>query len=365
MALDLTIVTDEGLLAITDESSEIEKSRSEAWMLNLSFMRMTMAQNVKPSMPKIENAREFMQKINEGSQSELADKSIRGSLMSELTTKKLDLKVNDLGNGSHERFLVQFIMNSLLFEFSQFQAMFVQNEGRLKKMKDQVAHLLGLGSVGSNKEKPSKKDKKKDKAFIKGPESPIRKKAWFDKKDTHYVFICFESNLTEVPNNNWWIDSGLTTHELKSTCSWGGMKAQIKGIGTYRLILDTGCHIDLEECLYVLECARNLVSLSRLDTLGYNVKFGHGGFSLYRHDYFYSSGTSLDSFYRFNLDAKFSESLFNIESQGIKRSASNKSFSFLWNQRLGHISKERMMRLVKNEILPQLDFSDLDVCRFH
>ncbi|KAL8153044.1 hypothetical protein V2J09_010804 [Rumex salicifolius] len=138
------------------------------------------------------------------------------------------------------------------------------------------------------------------------------------------------------------------------------MKARIEGIGTYRLILDTGCHIDLEECLYVPECARNLVSISRLDNLGFNVKFGHGGFSLYRNNYFYGSGTLFDSLYRFNLDTKFAESLFNIESQGIKRSASNESSAFLWHQRLGHISKERMMRLVKNEILPQLDFGDLD-----
>ena len=34
----------------------------------------------------------------------------------------------------------------------------------------------------------------------------------------------------------------------------------------------------------------------------------------------------------------------------------------MWHQRLHHISKERIKRLIKNEILPQLDFSDLDVC---
>jgi len=34
----------------------------------------------------------------------------------------------------------------------------------------------------------------------------------------------------------------------------------------------------------------------------------------------------------------------------------------LWNKLLGHISKERMERFVKNEIHPNLDFSDLNVC---
>ncbi|KAG6519811.1 hypothetical protein ZIOFF_023320 [Zingiber officinale] len=43
------------------------------------------------------------------------------------------------------------------------------------------------------------------------------------------------------------------------------MKARIEGIGTYRLILDTGCSLDLENCLYVPICARNLISVGKLD----------------------------------------------------------------------------------------------------
>ncbi|KAL8159417.1 hypothetical protein V2J09_000954 [Rumex salicifolius] len=352
---------------------------------------MTMVESVKPSMAKIENAREHCRKL----------RSVHNRiwliriLMCELTTKKFDwsqpihdhvthmsnlaAKLTTLGMEVHKRFLVflvLFIINSLPFEFSQFQelkAMLVQEEGRLEKMKDQVAHLVGLGSASNNTGKPSKKDKKKDKAFIKGLESKIQKKKKLSEKKglvrqgTHYVFVCFESNLIEVPNNTWWIDSGATTHVSHIKQGFRSIqpirgaeqylfmgnktKALIEDIGTYRLILDTGCHIDLEECLYVPECTRNLVSISRLDNLGFHIKFGHGG-----------SGTLFDSLYRFNFDAKFSESLFNIASQGIKRSASNESSSFLWHQRLGHISKERMMMLVKNEILPQLDYSDLDVC---
>ena len=52
------------------------------------------------------------------------------------------------------------------------------------------------------------------------------------------------------------------------------MKACIEGIGMYRLILDTGCHLDQEECLYALECARNLESVGKLDVVGFNFKIG-------------------------------------------------------------------------------------------
>ena len=67
--------------------------------------------------------------------------------------------------------------------------------------------------------------------------------------------------------------------------------------------------------------------------------------------------------YRLNLNFNFTNSLFNVEHvSSSKFNVQNENSAFLWHQRLGHISKERMMRLVKSEILPHLDFGDLDVC---
>uniref|UniRef100_A0A6N2L2G7 CCHC-type domain-containing protein n=1 Tax=Salix viminalis TaxID=40686 RepID=A0A6N2L2G7_SALVM len=377
MSLDQAILTDEELAAITDESSELEKSRYETWersnRLCLNLLRMSMAESIKPSMPKTEKAREFILKIKAQSQSDVADKSIVGSLMSELTTKRFDWsqtihehvthmsnlasRLTSMGMEVHESFLVQFIINSLPPEYGQFQvnyntikdkwnfqelkAMLIQEEARLKKQKNQVALIVGLNKAGSSFKKPSMKDKRKDKGIFKGPESNIRKvvkcffckkeghmkkdcprrKAWFDKKGTQHLFVCSELNLVEVPRNTWWLDSGASTHvshieqgfstiqPLKGTESYlfmgNRMKARIVGIGTYKLIFDTGCFIDLENCLFVPECARNLVSVSRLDDLGFDFKIGHGVFSLYRKDYFYGNGTLVDSLYRFNLDKCF------------------------------------------------------------
>jgi len=96
-------------------------------------MNMTMAENVKPSMPKIDNAKEFKVKIKEYSQSDITNKSIASNLLSELTTKKFDwsqpihdhvtgmanlaAKLKSMSMDVSETFLVQFIMNSLPFEF--------------------------------------------------------------------------------------------------------------------------------------------------------------------------------------------------------------------------------------------------------
>jgi len=47
---------------------------------------------------------------------------------------------------------------------------------------------------------------------------------------------------------------------------------------------------------------------------------------------------------------------------GTKHSLINERSSFLWHTRLGHISRENMKRLIKNEIISYLDFKNLNIC---
>jgi len=47
---------------------------------------------------------------------------------------------------------------------------------------------------------------------------------------------------------------------------------------------------------------------------------------------------------------------------GTKCSLVNERSAFLWHKRLCHISRERMEKLINNEILPYLDFTDLNIC---
>ncbi|XP_050877643.1 uncharacterized protein LOC127081438 [Lathyrus oleraceus] len=132
---------DEKPATIMEDSTEDEKALLENWersnRLSLNLMRMTMADNVKPSIPNTENAREFMKNVKEYSNSEITDKSVVGNLMSELTTKKFEwsqpihdhvtqmgnlaAKLKSFGMDVSESFLVQFIINSLPLEFGQFQ----------------------------------------------------------------------------------------------------------------------------------------------------------------------------------------------------------------------------------------------------
>jgi len=115
-----------------------------------------------------------------------------------------------------------------------------------------------------------------------------KRKSWFEKKGTFYVFVSFETNIIEMANNTWWLDSRATTHvsnimhgflsiqPMKGTKKYlymgNIMKARIEGIWSYILILNTGYCLDLEKCLYVPSCARNLISVAKLDCLGFNFK---------------------------------------------------------------------------------------------
>ena len=206
----------------------------------------------------------------------------------------------------------------------------------------------------------------------------MKYKSWFEKKDKSNTFVCFESNLTEVPHNTWWLDFGATTHisnlmhgflTIKTTNPTEDfmfieyrMKFPIEGIGTYHLILDTGYHLDLLQIVYAPSISRNLVSLSKLDVSEFNFKFGHDGFSLYKNASFIGSGILIDGLYKLKLNNLFMESLLTMHhNSGIKYSLLNKNSAYLWHKCLGHISKERIARLVKNEILPNLDFTNLGI----
>ncbi|PRQ48851.1 putative RNA-directed DNA polymerase [Rosa chinensis] len=56
-----------------------------------------------------------------------------------------------------------------------------------------------------------------------------------------------------------------------------------------------------------------------------------------------------------------SKKIFLLSKSGSKRKFCDAS-SFLWHKRLGHISKQRLQELVKQDILPALDFTDFETC---
>ncbi|KAF7811711.1 Retrovirus-related Pol polyprotein from transposon TNT 1-94 [Senna tora] len=52
----------------------------------------------------------------------------------------------------------------------------------------------------------------------------------------------------------------------------------------------------------------------------------------------------------------------HVESTSAKRSNIKEQSFLLWHKRLGHISRERVDRLIKDQVLPSLDYSDMGTC---
>lgn len=136
--LDLALQTEKPA-ELTTTSTDEEKALHKAWeksdRLSIMFLRMTIASNIKTSLPKPENAKEYMTAIEE--RFKTADKSLAGKLMADLTTMKFDgtrsmhdhviemtnlaAKLKNLGMTVDDSFLVQFILNSLPPQYGPFQ----------------------------------------------------------------------------------------------------------------------------------------------------------------------------------------------------------------------------------------------------
>lgn len=90
--------------------------------------------------------------------------------------------------------------------------------------------------------------------------------------------------------------------------------------------------------------------------MGYSFKFGNECFSLLKNSQFIGSGFLCDGLYKFKLDNLFVETLLAVyHNVGTKHNMTNESSISMWHKHLGHISKEMLERLLKNEILLSLD----------
>lgn len=194
----------------------------------------------------------------------------------------------------------------------------------------------------------------------------------------------YESFLTDVPSNTWWVDTGSMIHITNSLQGFhlrrilrkgektirngNGESVQVEAVGTLPLLLESGFTLYLNDVLYVPSMTRNLVSVSKLDDDGFSFMFGNKRIIIYHYSQVVGSGILEGKLYKLSLDNVFVESLItmnvneNIFSSGTKRKRGNENSSRLWHQRLGHISEDRMKRLIREGILRSLDFSDFNHC---
>lgn len=148
-----------------------------------------------------------------------------------------------------------------------------------------------------------------------------------------------------------------------SICVGNGMRVVVKAVGVVRLDLGQGRFFDLENVYCVPSMKRNLVSVSCLVKKRFSFFIDFEGIKISHGSQFIGSACFVNDYWM--LSCTYPREIYMIENSetltGNKRKYRDNS-AFLWHRRLGHISKERLHLLVKQEILPALDFSDLIHC---
>ena len=216
LGLDSALVMDEPTKP-TDTSLEADKKMWESWersnRLMMSFLKLSIAPNVKPSQPKTENVREFVAEIKKCTMTDIVDKSIVATLINDLSNREYTIaqsmeehithmvntynRLKGLDMDLGERVLVEFLLKSCKgddfkkfrrtynqlkekWSLSDTKAMLMQEEARKRedlKVKLPKANFsyYGKSNAGSSGGKaPSKKWKNKESSHLRC--SPVKGK---------------------------------------------------------------------------------------------------------------------------------------------------------------------------------------------
>jgi hypothetical protein len=191
-----------------------------------------------------------------------------------------------------------------------------------------------------------------------------------------------ESLFLDYSSYTWWIDSDATIHVVNSLQGLSmrrtlqkrertirvanSEEAKVDAIGENPLEISNNFTLYLHDVLYEPSMRRNLIYVSSLDDDGFDCLFGKRQCLItfnnevvghtFRHDKLYL--LSIKNF----INVVWSENDVNVFSSKNKRKRIDNVSSKLWHHCLGHISRGRIERLVKESILLPLEFLDFKQC---
>ncbi|KAK9690672.1 hypothetical protein RND81_09G145600 [Saponaria officinalis] len=367
MDLDLAIRKD-CPAPLTDASSPDDKREFEKWERSNRMSLMIIKRGIPEAFrgavsDEITGAKEFLAEIEKRFIMEMSH------IASKLKALKLDLSDDllvHLFKVSYNCQKEKWTLNELISYGAEVALLASTSKGKGKKRKfEPKAAIKGPDEQKENEESIS--------CYFCGKPGHIKKNctryhAWLakqTKKGTFLNLVCSEVNLASVPRNTW---CGCLKHRRpidgeRYIYVGDGKSVEVDAIGTFRLLLRTGLYLDLEDTFVVPSFRRNLISVSLLDKSGYSCSFENKKFILSLNSNIVGTGSlcGFDNLYMLDNVASYSENL-HVETRGTKRKFNKKNSASLWHKRLGHVSKERIQRLVSNGILDSVDFTDFDVC---
>ncbi|RVX10368.1 Retrovirus-related Pol polyprotein from transposon TNT 1-94 [Vitis vinifera] len=211
-------------------------------------------------------------------------------------------------------------------------------------------------------------------------------KNWLEKKKESEIVVVvnlnanmIETNIIDIHANSWWLDTGATIHVTNSLqemtnkrrsskheeCVYmgDGSKVKVEFFGIIKLKLIIESFLLLHNVAFIPSLRRNLISVSILDRQGYTFHFGGGKVDIFSNSVLIGNAILFGNLYSLSLHhGSLCDSSSVNSVVGCKRARMNLSSSMLWHKRLGHISRQRLERLVKDGVLSNLDFSYFETC---
>ncbi|KAL4312808.1 hypothetical protein GQ457_01G025070 [Hibiscus cannabinus] len=134
-----------------------------------------------------------------------------------------------------------------------------------------------------------------------------------------------------------------------------GARVAALAVGTYVFSLPSGLILNLENCYFVPSLTKNIISVSCLDKIGFEIIIKNNSCSFFYDNLFYGSAQLINGNYILNQE----NMIFSINTKRLKTNDSNQTY--LWHCRLGHISERRISKLHKDGLLDPFVFEQLDV----
>ncbi|KAK8696645.1 hypothetical protein V6N13_001777 [Hibiscus sabdariffa] len=299
-------------------------------------------------------------------------------------------------SGSFKPFVLNFNMNEINKTLPQLLGMLRTTE-RVMKKDGSKSVLLVREAKGNGKKvaksKGSGKTKAKGKNVLK-PKGTISKdgKCFHCNKSGHWKRNCpvyledvkkakavgasvsgiYVIDVNMSISSSWVLDTGCGSHICTSVPGLHMRRNEAKGdvdlrvgngarvaalaVGTYVLSLPSGLVLNLENCYFVPSLTKNIISVSCLDKIGFEIIIKNNCCSFYLNNLFYGSAQLINGLYILNQENK----IFNINTKRSKTNDSNQTY--LWHCHLGHISERRISKLHKDGLLDPFVFEQMDVC---
>ena len=135
---------------------------------------------------------------------------------------------------------------------------------------------------------------------------------------------------------------------MKNVYMGDGSKVKVDFFGMIKLRLATESFLLLQDVAYIPSLRRNLIFVSVLAKHGYAFFFGGGKVDIFSSSVLIGNGVLFGNLYSLSLHhGPLCDSSSVNYVVGCKHARMNLSSSMLWHKRLGHISRQRLERLLE------------------